>query len=176
MPLPIVPPDPMPPLVGDGSNPSVALAGAAVRDYCGWHIAPEIQQVETVSARGGRVLMLETLHLTGVVSATSDAVDVGVVTEWDDFGIVVYPGDSCRWSSKLRGTVVTFTHGYPECPAALAGVIASMAARGVTSLGVTREQVGQVSHQYAPGGADGALGGTDAEMKIISRYRIPQST
>jgi hypothetical protein len=156
------------------TDTAVALACAAVRDYCGWHIAPSLTETVTTSGDGRRDLLLPTLHLTDVTAATNDSVAV-TVTEWDEVGVVRYP-DSPAWSTTLRGVTVTITHGYDACPEALAGAIKSMAARGVTSLGVSRSQVGQVSRQYANGGADGALGATAAELAIIRRYRIPSRT
>ena len=153
------------------SDPAVALACAAVRDYCGWHIAPSV--TDTFVGRGaGWDILLPTMHLTSV-GAASDATGTPlVVDEWDEIGVVRRPGYRA-WSSKMRSVSITYTHGYDACPDALAGAIKSMAARGVTSLGVSRSQVGQVSRQYANGGADGALGPTDAELAIINRYRIP---
>ena len=162
----------MPALVGDGPDPdALALACAAVRDYCGWHIAPSITQTVTTRGNGQRDLLLPTMYLTDVSAATNDGVPV-TVTEWDEVGVVRFP-DWPAWSTTMRGVTVTITHGYDSCPEALAGAIRSMAARGVTGLGVTRSQVGQVSRQYASGAADGALGATEAELAIIRRYRIP---
>lgn len=166
-----VPTDSLPALVGDGSDPALALACAAVRDYCGWHIAPSVTQTVTTRGDGRRDLLLPTLHLTDVTDATNDGVAVAV-TEWDEIGVVRFPGWPI-WSTSMRGVTVTITHGYDYCPEALAGAIRSMAARGVTSLGVTRSQVGQVSRQYATGATDGALGATESELAILRRYRIP---
>jgi len=164
----------LPPLLTDGSDAALVLASAAVRDYCGWHIAPSITETVTTRGNGRRDLLLPTLRLTDVSAATNDAVAV-TVTEWDEIGLVRYPGWPA-WSSTMRGVTLTITHGYDECPEALAGAIRSMASRGVTSLGVTRSQVGQVSRQYATGASDGALGATDAELAIIRRYRIPAAS
>jgi len=163
----------LPPLLGDGSDESLALACAAVRDYCGWHIAPSVTETVTTRGDGRRDLLLPTLHLTDVTAATNDGTAT-TVTEWDEIGVVRYP-DWPAWSTTMRGVTVTITHGYDECPEALAGAIRSMASRGVTSLGVTRSQVGQVSRQYASGATDGALGATDAELAIVRRYRIPSA-
>lgn len=167
-----VPPDPMPLLVSSAVDEATVLAADAVRDYCGWHIAPVITQTIRPRITNGRDLILPTLLLLDVTAATSDGTAV-TITEWDDAGIVRAPS-GYPWSTALRGVEVTFSHGYDVCPPALEGAIKSMAARGVTSIGVSRTQVGQVSRQYLAGASEGALAPTPGELAIIRRYRIPQ--
>lgn len=99
-----------------------AAAISSIRGYCGWHIAPEVEETVTVDGPGRGDLVLPTLRLVDLVTLTSD----GTVTtdpEWSSSGIV-----SGGWSSKRRGVVVTMLHGFEEWPAELTAAAKDMVA------------------------------------------------
>jgi len=170
MPIIVDPPDvPVPPL-------AVAPAGvdaeawdaacAAVRAYCGWHIAPSVTQTLTLDGSDTDVMLLPTLHVTDLSSITNDGTAV-TEPEWSTFGIV---RGTC-WTDKFRGVVVSFTHGYDECPPEIIGVLHEAADRGLE--GSAASQVGQVRM----GGVDGVAGAVafvmDKRSDVLDRYKLP---
>lgn len=116
-----------PPPVGVDSDAWTA-ACAAVRAYCGWHVAPSVAEVVTVDGSGSRVQPLPTLRLTALASITNDGAAV-TDPEWSSAGMVRAPGCGV-WTSRWRGVVATITHGYDECPAEVLDVIKEMVASG----------------------------------------------
>ena len=49
------------PALYEGVDPA---AQAAVRAYCGWHIAPSLSETLVLDGTGARAFILPTLHLT----------------------------------------------------------------------------------------------------------------
>lgn len=93
----------------------------AVRDYCGWHIAPPRTETVRLDGPGGGLLHLPSLHVTDIVSITSDGQAV-TDYQWSQFGMV-----SASWSSKLGGIGATFTHGFDKLPGVVVAVARSLA-------------------------------------------------
>lgn len=83
----------------------------SIREYCGWHIGPEVEETVTIDGPGGCLLMLPTQRLVDLSSLTSDGTTV-TDPEWSQSGMV----RGRRWSSKFRGITVTMTHGYRDWP------------------------------------------------------------
>lgn len=153
-------------------------ASAAVRLYCGWHIAPSQVDTVTVDGSGATVQGLPTLHLTAVASITEDdtAVDVTGI-EWSAAGFLKR---STAWTCKLRGVTAQITHGYLEVPPEVREIVLTAAARGLATPagGVVRdqEQVGDYSRnvQYSTVGQNQAAGGSllPHELTVLDRYAI----
>lgn len=156
-------------------------ASAAVRGYCGWHIAPSLTETLTLDGSGGQVQTLPTLHLTDVTEVLQNGTAVDLATvQWSAAGYLWRP---CAWSTPgcigaplLRGVTVAIVHGYTPVPAELVAVVCSVAARAAVSpTGVVREQTGPFSVTYsqtAPNTA-GGVALLPAETAILDRYRIP---
>lgn len=94
-----------------------AAACAAVRAYCGWHIAPSVTEDVTVDGSGGNIQLLPTLHLTALTSITNDGTAV-TDPEWSEAGMV-----RGNWTQKLRGVTANMTHGFAVCPPELLPVL-----------------------------------------------------
>ena len=47
---------------------AVRAAGAAVRGYCGWHVAPEVEQTITLDGTGGPTLVLPSLLVKAITA------------------------------------------------------------------------------------------------------------
>lgn len=107
-------------------------ACAAVRAYCGWHIAPPVTEDVTVDGSGGSIQLLPTLHMTALTSITNDG---AVVTdpEWSEAGMV-----RGSWTSKFRGVTANMTHGFAACPpeimTVLRAIVASASQGGASSV------------------------------------------
>lgn len=157
-----------------GAQPTVeqaarmAAAGAAVRRWCGWHIAPVLEQTFTVDARGGRVLRLPTLRLVELVALSNDGVDVDLETvpvpvEWSHDGYLFG-----SFSRRLRGVQVTIRHGH-ESAADLAQILTDLAGRAQPA-GITSKTKGSVSVTYAE---PGLMGHEREQMGLFRLPRIP---
>lgn len=137
----------------------------AVRAYCGWHIAPSVEEDVVLDGSGTQVVMLPTLRLTALTDVTDDTTAVDS-PEWSSAGMV-RKSTYGYWSWKFHSFTATMTHGYDECPGELLGIIAEAASRGVA--GVAATQVGQVRIESG----SGSTGFMMDQQAILDRYRIP---
>lgn len=154
-------------------DPHAALvaAEAAVRSYCGWHVAPSKAETVTVWGDGAAVLLVPSLHVTEVAEVRVDGKVVDGYT-WRVHGAL--------HGRCLRGRVeVDMTHGFPaDSPAGevLRSTILAVAARAIASpSGVVRAQVGQISETYSQTGFNqaGGVALLDGEMATLDRYKLP---
>jgi len=170
-------------------------AMAAVRAYCGWHIAPSRDETLTLDGPGGTALVLPSLHVTDVVSVTENGTvladgtdpDIPADYSWSEAGIIqrgpagqtAWSGSwSCGvslWTRELRGIVVELTHGYDEWPPELAGIINAVSQRMVDNpTGLEQQTVGPFTEKYATSGGGGAGSGfAGADEAVLARYRLP---
>lgn len=139
-------------------------ACAAVRAYCGWHIAPSVIEDVILDGSGTQIMMLPTLRLTDLTAVTDDTTAVDS-PEWSAAGMV-RKSTGGYWSWKFRSFTATMTHGYEDCPGEILGVIAEAASRGV--VGVAATQVGQVRIESGGGSASFMLD----QKAVLDRYRI----
>lgn len=160
---------PLPP-VPEGFDPQDwEVAVSAIRDYCGWHIAPSVTETLTVDGPGrGGQLLLPTLRLTAVAAVQNDgtAVELDNV-QWTQRGAL----RGARWNDKYRGVTATVTHGYDEWPPALLAVARSMAAQGAGS-NATRITSGPHSVELTEEARAGAWQPSPAAERVLVRYRI----
>lgn len=128
---------------GVSSSPvAIRAAAQAVRDACGWHIAPVITETIEVETDGHRIAVLPSLRVVEVKSVTT--LDGVAVTGWrlDRTAGVIKSG---RALPEVIN--VTFTHGYEKCPPSLFPVIAHWAQQTQTGV-VSRESIGARSVDY----------------------------
>ena len=156
----------------DPAVDDLAAAEAAVRKYCGWHVAPVVIQDLVLDGTGTASLFVKSLRLLDVTAATVDGTVLDVSTlEWSEAGYLRIPG---AWPDKLRSVRLTVEHGFDEVPDVVS-VIRSIAARASASpTGVVREQAGAVSiamSQVAPGVSGGVVL-MDHEKRMLDQYRI----
>lgn len=155
----------------------LGAAEAAVRSYCGWHIAPaRAGDVVTVNGSGARVLALPTMRLAGVSAVLEDGTAVPLEdVQWSPAG---YLWRASPWTTSLRGVSATIDHGYDEPPVEVQAVVMSVAARAVVSPdGVVRSQVGEVSVTFSQAAFNvaGGVALLDHERAVLDRYRLPES-
>lgn len=166
-------------------DPTTVLtaAEAAVRDYCGWHVAPSRTEDIVVDGSGASIQPLPTLYLTAVnslsevdASTGSDVTTVRTVDvdfQWSEAGYLtrstmLWPG---VWTCRVRGILANITHGYDDVPPELTAVVLSAASRAVSSQGALR-QVGQVAWATGQDGQPVGIQLSAAEKYALDRYRI----
>lgn len=135
------------------SQQALDAALAAVRSYCGWHIAPSQSDTATVFSPDGARLFVQTLNLTAVTSVTQDGVAVDLDTvALERYGVI---GRTLGYSFRCGLPVeVVFTHGYAELPADVKDVVLALAQRSISD---TRGMVPRT-------------GGAGASMVVMENY------
>lgn len=161
--------DPRVPLLIDGAT-------AAIRRYCGWHIAPVIIEDLKFDGPGGSVLVLPTLR----VQEVEKVVERGVLLEEDAHYEWSANGEIRRlarqsWTYRWRAIDVTLRHGF-DSAADLTQIVQQVVANALASpMGATREQAGQVSVSWATTapGVSGGLSLLERDLAILNTYRLP---
>lgn len=148
-------------------------AQAAVRSYCGWHIAPVVAETVFVNGPGGHLLLLPTLKLVSVTTVTNDGAAVSD-PEWSENGMIRH----CGWSRKLRGVEVSFTHGFEECPDDIRAVVGRLKESLAAPISVTQQSTGPFGVTYAAvGPLDPRRGqelmGDTYVAAVLDRYKLP---
>ena len=155
-------------------EPAIAAASAAIRAYCGWHVAPALDCSITLDGEAGDI-WLPTNALASVTSAKVGGEDV-TVTGSNRRGRVRLSSKTCG----LGNVEVGYTAGYDvaACPD-LMGVVVQrvMASVAMTTYGVSQETAGGVSISYS-GSALSDLGSAflpDSVKAALSTYRLVRS-
>ena len=155
-------------------EPAIASASAAIRAWCGWHVAPVLDCTITLDGEAGDI-WLPTNALASVTSAKVGGEDV-TVTGSNRRGRVRLAHKACG----LGNVEVGYTAGYDvaACPD-LMGVVVQrvMASVAMTTYGVSQETAGGVSISYS-GSALSDLGSAflpDSVKAALSTYRLVRS-
>lgn len=127
-------------------------AEQAVRDYCGWHIAPPRTDTVTLAGPVSRRLMLPSLYVTDVVSVTVDGIvqvpDVDYTVHREGY-IERRSGWRSWWAADL--IEVVFTHGFEFPPASVTAAVQALAQNAIGNPGgLTRKTVGPFAEAYSP--------------------------
>ena len=149
------------------------LAGIVqeIRDYCGWHIAPAIDETFTVDGSGGTVQQLPTLRLNSVAEVTENGTVLeDTVYEWSADGSLRRCG---YWTNRFRGVVAEVNHGYDEVPANIVSVILDAASRAIaTPVGDASDEPEEMGpFKWGPRADPAAL--SAAQRRVLDHYRIP---
>lgn len=155
-------------------EPAIAAASAAIRAYCGWHVAPVLDCSITLDGEAGDI-WLPTNALASVTSAKVGGEDVTVIGS-NRRGRVRLAHKTCG----LGNVAIDYVAGYDvaACPD-LMGVVVQrvMASVAMTTYGVSQETAGGVSISYS-GSALSDLGSAflpDSVKAALSTYRLVRS-
>ena len=155
-------------------GPAIASASAAIRAFCGWHVAPVLDCSITLDGEAGDI-WLPTNALASITSAKVDGDDV-TVDGFNRRGRVRLASKTCG----LGNVTIGYKAGYDAaaCPD-LMGVVVQrvMASVAMTTYGVSQETAGGVSISYS-GSALSDLGSAflpDSVKAALSTYRLVRS-
>lgn len=155
-------------------EPAIASASAAIRAWCGWHVAPVLDCSITLDGEAGDI-WLPTNALASVTSAKVGGEDV-TVTGSNRRGRVRLEHKTCG----LGNVAIDYVAGYDVavCPD-LMGVVVQrvMSSVAMTTYGVSQETAGGVSISYS-GSALSDLGSAflpDSVKAALSTYRLVRS-
>lgn len=163
--------------------PLLAGASAAIRRYCGWHIAPVIEDEYTLDYDGGSIVTLQTLRLVDVralkVGDHEYSAEELASLKWSHNGEIAFPnpGRGMYPGAGFRAIKTTIQHGYDLADVPdLKQIVQQVVGNAIASpLGATREQAGQVSIQWsttAPG-VSGGISLLERDYAILDQYRLP---
>ncbi|WNM69457.1 head-to-tail adaptor [Arthrobacter phage Ruchi] len=156
-------------------EPLLRGASAGIRRYCGWHVAPVLEETLDGDGPGGRLLILPTGRLLSVVSVDNggEAVDAGAVDKSKSGMLELRSGS---WSSRLGAVSVRVRHGWDLADVADVGqIIKQVTANALASpMGATREQAGQVSISWATTapGVSGGLSLLERDLAVLAPFKI----
>lgn len=153
-------------------NTALAAASAAVRNVCGWHVAPSAECVAKVTA-SGNLAKLPAGYVSAVESVrTRDGSELDI-PEWRHDGLMRSKDFPQTWD----GLEVAYTAGYdfeaiPDISYAVVGI-----AEGVLSLpkGVASESADGVAITYLSQAQSIAASMTDAFKSQLAPYRLVSS-
>ena len=147
---------------------------AAIRNYCGWHVAPALP-CRYVGHGEGRLLMLPAMGVTevGSLSIGGAAVDA-TCYEWTAAGMVRLNGDA--FPDAWRSVECGYTAGFSA--EAIGQVVAQVASNAlVAAPGVREEHAGQVGITYNQTGS-GISGGVSLlarDMELLAPYKLARA-
>lgn len=153
----------------------------AVRDYCGWRIAPAMDEEFKLTARGREVIFIPSLHINSITSITDHGTPLVVDYDydWEPYGLIERTNGQC-WGKGRRGVVVNVNHGFDECPGSIAGVLRDAVSRaelspsgGIVSL--TLPTSGTVFSRASAGGPAAGSILLPHELAVLDRYHITQT-
>lgn len=155
----------------------VKAAQAAVRSYCGWHVAPIIEETLTVDGSGTRRILLPTKHLLAVteVNETIQGQTLQVTDyTWSMAGIL--KRDDKPFTDNYRSVTVTIKHGWnPEDVPDIQALIIQMARRAANApAGIVRSQSvnGATVTMDMSGGGAPMINLLASEKSSLARYRL----
>lgn len=158
-----------------GTEPVDPLVAAeqAVRNYCGWHVAPVVTETVTARPAVAGVIYLPTLKLVDLlsvtVSGTALTADELAEVEWSEDGMLRRPGG---WPKKWRSVVVTISHGYDDASDA-AQLIRDVAERQqIITNGIIGVAVGNRQSRFAA--EAGRLHLTPSQKDLLDKYRLAE--
>lgn len=156
-------------------EPLLAGASAGIRRYCGWHIAPVLEETLTGDGPGGRILLLPTGRLRSVVSVDNGGTVVEVAdVDASAMGMLELRGG--WWSSRFGAVSVRVQHGYDLADVPdVQQVIKQVTANALSSpMGATREQAGMVSISWATTapGVSGGLSLLQRDLEVLAPFKI----
>jgi len=146
-------------------------ATGAIRDYCGWHIAPPREVTYRRAGATPDDVYLPAMQIDSIVGVKVDGVD------WPAARVAAAEFDPLTgWTNiYARRVEVRYVAGLDDVPAPLVTLTLQVAARGLGApLGLVRDHAGTVSVTHSQV-ASGVAGGTVLlahEQTQLATYRI----
>lgn len=161
-----------------GVTSVLAAVSAAVRNACGWHVAPPLVVAEATQGPG-RVLALRTLLLRAVASVTECGSELGDGQFEASRSGVLRRLCWREWPSGFGSVVVRYRSGFSlDMAPDLAAVAAQMASNALAApAGVRAEQAGDVSVTYntTASGVSGGVRLLDSDLAMLAPYVLDGS-
>ena len=162
----------------EGVDSVLAAVSMAVRNACGWHVAPALRVVEATQGPG-RAIALRTLMCRSVESVKELGVELGE-GQWEaSRGGVLRRLCWRQWPAGFGSVVVAYESGIPlDMALDLAAVVAQMASNALAApAGVRSEQAGDVSVTYntTASGVSGGVRLLDSDLAMLAPYTLDRA-
>ncbi len=145
----------------------IASVTQAIRDYCGWHVAPNVKCTFTGEGEG-RLLVLPALAVTEV--SLLEIEGVAVDFEWRSNGLLRLA--TGRFPDKWRSVKCSYSAGY-DSTSAIGSTVVQIASNAlVAAPGIAEEHAGGVGATYNKTG-DGITGGVSLlarDKELLAPY------
>lgn len=144
-------------------------ASQAIRNYCGWHICPEVEC--TANPVGGAlVTRLPAAYVSAISSVKENGITLDAY-EWRKDGLL---RKTCPWTDKWDGIEVVYTAGYPASAVPDLAEAVCTVASGVMSVsaGVTSESADGVSVSYSASASSIAAALTSQQKSALESYKV----
>lgn len=139
----------------------------AIRDHCGWHVAPNVKCTFTGEGEG-RLLVLPTLAVNEVTSL--EIAGVAADFEWRSCGLVRLKAGA--FPDSWRSVKCCYSAGY-DSTGSLGAIVAQIASNALAAApGIAEEHAGGVGATYNKTG-DGITGGVSLlarDKELLSPY------
>jgi hypothetical protein len=152
------------------------LAGAeqAVRAYCGWHVAPILEESLTLDGSGTNTLFIPSLRVVSVTAINNGGQELDPATlEWSADGYARLP-EYQTWTDRLRGVTLQLRHGHGAAPD-IVEIIRAMAARAASAPDTIAREGANGVFQQASMVAPNVAGGVVLmahEREMLEPYRL----
>lgn len=155
---------------------ALEAATAAIRNECGWHIAPNLECTAALTARG-RLCKLPAKLVTAVASVSEDGAELAAGQyEWRADGLM---RRACfrNWTQSWGGVAVNYSAGFePDAVPDLLGACCRIAeAVMAVPVGVSQETAGGVNVSYMATASSIASSMTDQMRASLAPYRLVSS-
>lgn len=152
----------------------IDAVSSAIRDYCGWHIAPSLE-CTFIGEGEGRLLMLPAMGVSEISSLT---VGPNIVPqnfyEWTAAGMVRLRG--WRFPTEWRSVECVYTAGFSS--AVLGQIVSQIAANSMAAApGVSSERAGNVSITYNQTGVNitGGVSLLERDTRALAPYKLARA-
>lgn len=149
----------------------MAAAQAAIRAYCGWHVAPVVTETMVRDGNGRSLLKLKTERIRELISVRINGRDVTEQVRWSEAGML----EGMKFPHRFRAVEVELEHGYDlDEVDEVRGVLVKAAQRFETDPRVRSQAVGGASVAYTVGEGGAPLSHllTSDEWAALDPYRL----
>lgn len=153
----------------DQINATLAAVSAAIRAYCGWHVAPNVECLWEGDA-DGRLVQLPAMGVSTVHSVTVGGDDATYT--WRKSGLIRLD----RPAPDDWGQLVAADYHAGFDTSVLASVVSQLAVNAIVApAGVMREQAGDVAITYnqTAAGVTGGIRLLSSDKALLDPYRLP---
>lgn len=148
------------------------VSDAVIRNFCGWHVAPVIEETLTLDGSGAQRLALPSLRVEEVSRLVISGEEIKTFS-WSDNGWLTLPGGQ-HFPGEDRCVEVTLRHGFGYAPelAQVRQGLQTRAAMAPTG-NIVNQRAGSQSVTYATSNGE-VRGGSllQQEQELLAKYKL----
>lgn len=152
-----------------GVSYAISAVSQAIRNYCGWHVSPNVECTTNITAQGSYIVLPSVL-VTDVKSVTDNGVEL-TDYEYSRQGLV---RGAKPFTSKLDGVKIIFNSGIDN-DATLKNITAQIVSNAIAApAGVSRETAGEIEIRYNElgEGMSGGISLMERDRMLLAPYKL----